>query len=153
MFLRIDVDSVRPAVVADHREDAALGVLQDFQGFAFGELLFVSAHRSEHVVTTFLLCGKLQPDDSRDDERGGCDTQGGGGFAECDDAHRHTADCADARPDGVGRSHRNCFHGDGKEPHAQRHTDNKDCVCERISEAVRHLERRRPHDLKQARDD
>ena len=49
MFLRIDVDSIRPAVVADHREDSALGVLQDFQGFAFGELLFDSTHRSEHV--------------------------------------------------------------------------------------------------------
>ena len=113
MFLRIDIDSVRPAVVADHREDSALGVLQDFQCLIVGDLLFDSAHWSEHVVTAFLLCGEFETYDSRDDKRGGDDAQDGGGFAECDDAHRHAANCADARPDGVGRSHRNCFHGDG----------------------------------------
>ncbi len=46
-------------------------------------------------------------------------------FAECDDAHHHAADCADARPDCVGRSHWNCFHGNGQKPHAQSHTYNK----------------------------
>ena len=94
--------------------------------------------------------GEFETYDSRDDERGGGDAQSGGGFTERDYADRYAAYRADARPDGVGRSHRNRFHGDSQKPHTQRHAYGAYNIRKRISEAVRHFEHRRPDNFKKA---
>ena len=95
--------------------------------------------------------GEFETYDSRDDERGGGDAQCGGGFTERDYADRYAAYRADARSDGVGRSHRNRFHGDSQKPHAQRHAYGAYNIRKRISETVRHFERRRPDNFKKPR--
>ncbi len=49
MFLRIDVDSVRPAVIADHREDAAGLLLSERHG------KWTYYRRNEETICEFVL--------------------------------------------------------------------------------------------------